>query len=223
MIEYERALPFWNGFYENDGEDGEKGGSLGCSVLEEQLRVLASKKRVLDFGCGSGWASLFMAENGGAEIVALDQAQNAITAAAKSAERLGLSSANFICGTDAVLKTYADGSFDGFFSSNVLDVVPGELCFSVLGEVRRLMAKGAVLAVMLNPYADEALREKLGMTEIIPGSYAIDGVLRIVNRTKEEWEALFGQFFRVVSYREFRFDDEPEDRKRWLFILEKQA
>ena len=156
-------------------------------------------------------------------ITALDQSRNAIKAAETQAKAIdticrGIS---FIAKDDSALDAMPNGCFDGLFSSNVLDVIPKDAALIALEKLRRVLRLGATAAIMLNPYADEAMRTRLNMQPIGDDAYTMNGILRCVNLTNDEWEKLLGKFFAITSYEEFRFSDEPETMKRRLFILER--
>lgn len=221
MEEYKKALEFWDATFAQQSDADRKTDETGCEMLEKHLTGLAACGKVLDFGCGSGWASLYMAgTTKSACIDALDQSENAIKLAKQVQLAHGLEGRiNFIAGDDETLQDTADGSYDAFFSSNVLDVVPGDVCERILALTARICRSGAPILIMLNPFADEAMRERLNMTEIARGCYAKNGIMRLLNRTTEEWNEVFSRFFVLDGYEEFRFPSEPDWYNRRLFIM----
>lgn len=224
MKEYDAALKFWDDTFleiakDENGEDEALGAeSLGCKVMEDKLRWLAANSsKLLDLGFGSGWASIFIA-NAGCEVVGVDQSANAAALAEREASKYGLFGvARFITADESWLLEQPDGEFDGFFSCNLLDVIPTDVSSAMLKQAARVMAHGANIVISLNPYTDEAKKARLKLTEAAPEHFAMDGVLRIVNRSTEEWQSEFEKHFDVVEYKEFNFDKEPDAyiRRMW--------
>lgn len=224
MKEYDAALKFWDDTFreiakDENGEDEDMNAqSLGCAVMEEELRQLAANSsKILDLGSGSGWASVFIA-NAGCEVVGVDQSQSAVDLGEREASKYGLFGvARFIRDDESWLKEKPDGEFDGFFSCNLLDVIPMEVSSAMLKEIARVTAHGARVVISLNPYTDAAKKARLKLTEAAPEHFAMDGVLRIVNRTSDEWQREFEKYFDVLEFKEFKFDKEPETyiRRMW--------
>lgn len=214
------VIDFWNTAYKDEKAYNTESG-MGCEYLDGKLKMLAGHKRVLDFGCGSGWASLIMAKLGCPGVTGVDTSEKAIEVCRESSIMSGTeSSTEFICGNETVL----DGcvKFDACFSSNTLDVVPEETCISIISRVSDALEPGSPFILMLNAYADGDRFEKIGMERLHDNYYAKNGVLRCVNRDFSEWEALLSKDFECVEKDTFRLDGEPEWYKRRLMHLIKK-
>ena len=220
MNEYQAALTYWDEVFKTHDVEKLEGAFLGCEVLENKLKELALLHKILDFGCGTGWASLFLAQVGCASVVGVDQSNNAINIASDNAKLNNLSSQlQFICADEHYFDSVYDNTFKGFFSSNTLDVIPFDFAEKILLQVKRVCSSTAKIFIMINPYLTEEIKERNELQQISSDSYARDGVLRCVNKTNDEWINILEKYFTLVSYDEFKFDEEPLGYKRRLFIL----
>ena len=185
---------------------------------EKLLRAvcaLDNRKKVLDFGCGNGWAAIAAAKSGCPEVTAADPAPNAVDAAAFFAELFGVRERiRPICGGSDWLKTVPAETFDGLICSNVLDVIPPETAEELLRELARVLTPDAGIVIGLNYYlSPESAAEKgLALTD---GCLLYQGgVLRLVSRTDEEWTERFAPCFTVESLAYFAWPGEAEERRR---------
>jgi SAM-dependent methyltransferase len=220
MKEYEAALTFWNDYFKEKKPEDLQEISLGCAFLEDKLRELARVHKVIDFGCGSGWASLYLKQIGCEDVTGVDQAANAIDIAAETAKINGITDGiTFMKGDQTFLDNIESSVYEGFFSSNTFDVIPTEVTTKIFTQVNRICKPNARIFIMLNPYLTPELNEKIKMEQISQDSYTKNGVLRCVNRTKDEWITLFEHYFIVETYDEFEFEDEPKGLSRRIFGL----
>jgi SAM-dependent methyltransferase len=220
MKEYQAALAFWNDFFKDKKPEDLQGISLGCTCLEDKLKELTCVHKVLDFGCGTGWASLYLKQIGCEDVTGVDQAANAIDIAAETAKMNGFTDGmTFIKGDETFFDNIESNVYEGFFSSNTFDVIPTEVTTKIFTQVKRICRPNARIFIMLNPYLTPELNEKIKMEQISQDSYTKNGVLRCVNRTKEEWVTLFEHYFIVETYDEFEFEDEPKGLSRRIFGL----
>lgn len=220
MKEYQAALTFWNDFFKEDKPEKLQEATVGCAYLEAKLKELASAHRVLDFGCGTGWASLYLKQIGCEDITGVDQAINAIDTATQTAIMNGFTDGiTFIQGDERYLDNVKNDTYDGFFSSNTLDVIPADITAKILTQVNRICKPNAMIFIMLNPYLTIELKEKIKMEQLSQDSYTKNGILRCVNLTKEEWMTLFENYFIMETYDEFERDDEPKGYGRRMFGL----
>ena len=86
---YLEALKFWNQAFDLDEEAKEQyrkelnpenykelaSSEKLANVLVEEL---AGKKRVLDYGCGEGWAGILLNKSGCKDVTSVDVVENAI-------------------------------------------------------------------------------------------------------------------------------------------------
>jgi cyclopropane fatty-acyl-phospholipid synthase-like methyltransferase len=220
MKEYQAALTFWNDFFKKEKPEKLHGASLGCTYLEDKLKELVDVHRVLDFGCGTGWASLYLKQIGCEDVTGVDQAANAIDIATETARINGFTDGvTFIKGDDTYFDNVKCNVYDGFFSSNTFDVIPTEVTTRILTQVKRICMPNARILIMINPYLTQELNEKIKMEQISQDSFTKNGILRCVNRTKDEWVNIFEQYFTLETYDEFECDDEPKGYGRRMFGL----
>ena len=189
--------------------------------LFEAACLLGQRKRVLDYGCGSAWASIIAAKSGCTDVSAADAAPGAVKAAEFYAKLYGVEDrVNAFCvGTDW-LKAVPDESFDGFICSNVLDVVPSETAEAIIRGAARVVTPDALVLIGMNYYlppeaaAEKGLKLEGGMR------LYVDGVLRLVSRSDEEWTQIFAPWFAVEKLEHFAWPGETKETRR-LFYLRK--
>ena len=192
----------------------------------EKFAIAASElgdcQNVLDYGCGSGWASLIIAKSGKAQVKAVDLGVKIIDSAkffARIFDLEGKMNPEVI--DQDWLKKVPDNSHDGFFSSNVFDVIPLETTKEILKEVNRILTKDAKIIIGLNYYIslDNAKKANIELKE---DKYLfMNGILRLTSLSDQEWIDLFEPYFRVEKLEYFAWPGEPEARRR-LFRLRKK-
>ncbi|MDD3831247.1 MAG: class I SAM-dependent methyltransferase [Clostridia bacterium] len=224
MKEYENALTLWNDWFNNATPQAIDEASMGNTTFDNAIANLVNgATRILDFGCGAGWASVIMAMlSDNQQIVAVDQAPNSINYAiitAKLSQQDG--KINFVVADDTYLNNVRESSFDAIFSSNVLDVVPEDITQRMLNGFARVLGNGSKALIMLNPYIDSEYAGKGGFIEFQPNYFQKDGNLRIVNKTDEQWVDTFSRYFNVARIEHFNFEGENTSRPRRLFTLVK--
>lgn len=227
----ETLVEFWNGAFamtDEEKEEYRKAGDCGpeelapCEKLFNAACGLGKCKKVLDLGCGNGWASIAAALSGCEDVTAADAAENAAIAAGYVAGLFGARQrVHPVCGAGDWLRTVPDGTYDGFICSNVLDVVPPETADELLREAARVLAPGAEAVIGLNYYLSPETAAAKGMELVDSRMLYVDGVLRLVSRTDEEWAELFAPYFTPDSLDHFAWPGEQEERRR-LFRLRKR-
>ena len=120
------------------------------------------------------------------------------------------------------LQGVPDGAYDGVFCSNVLDVVPPETAEGILKELARTAAGDASVIIGLNFWLDPEKAKARGQELVNGNMLYVDGVLRLVTRTDEEWEGIFAPYFTVEKLEHFAWPGEPAETRR-LFFLRKKA
>ena len=182
---------------------------------------LGQKKKVLDYGCGSAWAGIIAAKSGCPDVTAVDPAPGAAGAAEWYAACFHAAEAvHAACvGTDWLQRAPA-GLYDGVICSNVLDVVPPETAEAILRGLARAAAPEADVFIGLNYYLSPEAAAQKGLTLTDGNRLYINGVLRLVSRTDDEWAALFSPYFAVERLEHFAWPGETEERRR-LFRLRK--
>ena len=221
-------IAFWNQVFaqDEDNQNGEYPDDFRELAPSEELYLaavsLAEHSKVLDYGCGSGWASLIAAGHGCVDITAADPAENAVKAVTYAASQYRMSEQ--IHPVQITLQwpdSIPDQTFDGIFCSNVLDVIPEITAGEILRLFHRIAKDDADLIIGLNYYlSPEAAAAK--NLKLKDGKYLyVSGILRLVSRTDSEWEGFFSPYFKVKSLQYFAWPDETAKTRR-LFHLKKQ-
>ena len=205
--DYIQLVDLWNRAFSMTPEEKEPSEPLpddawqGLAPSQKLLIAAQSMKdceNALDYGSGSGWAGIIMARSGCASVTCADPAPNAKEAAAYYAERFGVGEkVHPVWIDDRWLSKVPDGTYDGFFCSNVLDVVPPDMAEEIVRQAARIVAGNARVIVGLNFYMTPDAAEKRGVAFREGNRLYMDGVLRLVNRTDAEWQAIFAPYFRV--------------------------
>ncbi|MCR5348105.1 MAG: class I SAM-dependent methyltransferase [Bacilli bacterium] len=223
--DYETLAAFWDAAFQDDGFEQafplENPEELAPSPkLAEALKGFRDCKRVLDYGCGNGWASIIMARSGAKDITSVDVSPNAITLLQKTATAFSCAdriegeviSPDWLCGVES-------DTFDGLFSSNVLDVVPLEMAEKIIEECARVCKSGARVVFSFNFYMDPETMAKRGF-EVRGRNVYSQGVLRLVALQDDEWKQRFDGHFVVESLDYFAWPGEAKETRR-LFVLRK--
>ena len=182
---------------------------------------LGKSKKVLDYGCGDAWAGIIAAISGCEDVDAVDAAPGAVRAAVRNAGLYGVKDrVHAACVGPDWLDSVPAETYDGIMISNVLDVVPPETAEAILRASAKAAAPDAVVMIGLNYYLspDAAAARSI---ELAGGSKLyMDGVLRLVSRTDEEWEKIFSPWYSVVKLEHFAWPGEASETRR-LFHLKK--
>ena len=224
---------FWNQAFFIPEEEKEAARREGAGSPEEMAPSeklfraacgLGSRKKVLDYGCGNGWASIAAAKSGCPDVTAADPAPNAVEAARFTAELFGVSEqVHPVCGAGEWLRSVPAETYDGLICSNVLDVVPPETAEEILRALAEAVTPDAEIVIGLNYYlSPEAAAEK-GISLTDGRLLYQDGVLRLVSRTDEEWAAFFAPFFTVESLDHFAWPGENAEKRRLFRLRRRQA
>ena len=183
---------------------------------------LGRKKKVLDFGCGNAWASIIAVKNGCTDVTAVDAASGAVQAARLYTEVYGVEEhVHTVCGAADWLESISSGTFDGLICSNVLDVIPPETADAVLRESARITTRDANVVIGLNFYLSPEAAAARGMEMTDGNRLYIDGILRLVSRTDEEWTQRFSPWYVVERLEHFAWPGEAKEARR-LFWLRKR-
>ena len=230
-MDNQALLAFWDQAFFLPAEEKEAARREGAGAwvelapAEKLLRAvcaLGSRRRVLDFGCGNGWAAIAAAKSGCPDVTAADPAPNAVDLTAFLGELCGVGAQlHPVCGGIDWLKSLPAERFDALICSNVLDVVPPETAEAILGELARVLSPEAEVLIGLNYEMSPEIAAEKGVTLTGDRLLYEDGVLRLVSRTDAEWAALFAPFFTVEALEHFAWPGEAEERRR-LFRLRKR-
>jgi len=187
----------------------------------DALAAMGTCRRVLDYGCGTGWGSIILAKSGVEEVVAADVAESAVDALAVYAQAFGVADRIRPVHIDVDwLGKQPDGAFDGFFSSNVIDVVPLEMAKDIVRETARVVAKGSPVIYSLNFHMDLDMAKQRGLT-VKDRSVYMEGVLRLTSLSDEEWQEIFAPYYEVQDLIFYAWPGENVEKRR-LFILRRK-
>ncbi len=194
-----------------------------CEKLFVAVAELGRCDRVLDFGCGSGWASIIAAKEGCPHVDALDVGENPAHVTRYYSELFEVENAVFtrpIAG--GYLSLLPPKTYDGLICSNVLDVVPQETAEGIIAEFARLVKDDANVIVSLNYYLSPEDAKRRGI-DLVDGEYLFqDGVLRLHSLSDEAWMKLFAPYFEVAHLNYFAWPGEQRETRR-LFHLKKKV
>ena len=190
--------------------------------LYEAVCSLGKRKKVLDFGCGNAWAGILAAKSGCPDVTAADAAPGAVRTAECFAVAYGVErNLHAVCLDSGWLRSIPAGTYDGLFCSNVLDVIPTETALEIVREFARITTPDADVLIGLNYYLspDAAAKRRQDLAE--GNRLYVDGILRLVSRTDEEWAEFFSPWFTVEKRTHFAWPGEKAETRR-LFYLKKR-
>ncbi len=224
-------IGFWNNVFAMSDEDRQSEMQNSPESWKEMApseklfraaEALGKCSRVLDYGCGNAWASLIAAKSGCPDVTAVDVVKNGIESAKFYSEFFNVADRIHakLIGTDW-LTTVPSGYFDGLFCSNVLDVVPTETAQDIIGELARVVAKDAVIVIGLNFHMSEERAAANGIELVDGRRLYVDGVLRLVSYSDDEWEKIFAPYFSVESLDHFAWPGEKTETRRLFRLLKK--
>lgn len=233
--EYQRSLDFWQKAFvlEEEGKEAylgkirsgseEEWSTLAPSrKLYEAAKSLAPCKKILDYGCGHGWASFIMAKNGAKDITAVEVTESAREAAALMAKESGLENCLHVTGIDTEwLGRQPEETYDGLFCSNVIDIVPEETAEEIIRNLARVSTKDAGIVISMNYYMEPKDNPERRLTVKKGNHIYIDDILRMVSRSDEEWSEIFGRYFHVLKIDHFAWPKEETERRRIFFLARK--
>ena len=226
--ENQALVNFWSETLELSDEEREELGKCGAEDWKElapseklfaAAASLGTRKKVLDYGCGNGWAGIIAAKSGCPDVTAADMAPGAVRTAEAYAKAFGTDAqVRTVCIGADWLRGVPDGTYAGIFCSNVLDVVPPETAEGILRELARIAADDAAVIIGLNFRMDPEKAKSRGQ-ELVNGCMLyINGILRLVSRTDGEWAKIFEPFFTVERLEHFAWAGEPEETRRLFFL-----
>lgn len=228
MRQYKEETGLWDSVYAESTSVDLRDEVLAVEpAFDACLKKFAeSTKRVMDFGCGSGDMLFqycqYQPQNHG---VGVDASKEGILSARKTAKMSGYRNLHFYEGDVNFTDIFENGEFDGIILSNVLDVMPENVCWDTFSKLNRVLKTGGFWLIKLNPYYTQEELKSFGYEEIEPHVYSEKcgdkKVLRLRQETTEYWTACLKNFGRVENYIEFQYPWQPGLNR--LFVLRKNG
>ena len=217
--DYKNLVNYWNKVFSLSKKEYIDYQDLAPSPkLFDVLQLFKDKDNVLDYGCGDGWASIIMAKSGTKHIEACDVANNSI---ATVNERKKLYQVEDIINAFQIdenwIKNQKEGKFDGFFSSNVIDVIPLHMAEEIIKFSSKIIKKDALAIFSLNYFIEPEKMSERGY-EVKGRNIYIDGVLRLSSLSDEQWKAIFEKYYDVIDIRYFAWPNEEKETRRIFFL-----
>ena len=225
----ETLIDFWNSAIslseeEREEEASEKADYRELAPSEKLLAavsLLKGCKKVLDYGCGNGWASIVAIKAGCQDVTAVDLGEHIVETAKFYANLYGVGKYLRIQKVPLdYLSIIPSGSFDGFICSNVLDVVPISISQEIIKETARILTKGSKAIIGMNFFISEEMAQDRNM-KLEDRCLFVDNVLRLVSYSDEEWLEMFAPYFDLERLDHFAWPNEKEERRR-LFVLRRK-
>lgn len=187
--------------------------------LLEAACTLGKKRKVLDYGCGSAWAGIIAAKSGCPDVTVADAASGAIQTAKYYASAYDVErQLHAVCSDSGWLKNIPANTYDGFFCSNVLDVIPTETAIDIIRESARITSSNASVIIGLNFYLSPDAAAERGMKLNDGSRLYVDGILRLVSCTDEEWTELFSPWYDVERLEYFAWPGEELEIRRLFYL-----
>lgn len=223
MSDYEKLKDFWDSFYGDIKIEKVSKRFINDEVFNSMIdEHLEDGFKVLDYGCGSGWAifELNLAKKL-AEGVGIETSSKAIEYCKKVAEKSKFNNLTFLNGNEELLRDYRN-YFDFCISVNTLDVLPNEITLSIIENIKNSLKKNGIFVLCINhDFTEKQLTDLLGM-EKHENLYYKDGILRCNLKSKDEWISLFKNDFEFIKYDKFIVADYEKPYPRQMFIFKKK-
>ncbi len=230
---YSDALKFWDQAFEMgdaekeqylkeiDPENGWKELASSEKLRDIVTAHLSGCNKVLDYGCGEGWAGIALSKSGCKDVTAVDVVENAIKLANFLGSAYGAGSGfKAECVSTDWISKEKEASYDGIFCSNVVDVLPADVAEDIIKNIARIATKDAKIIISMN-YHSNAVSDPERNIEVKNGNEIyVNGVLRMVSRTDEEWTDILSEHFKVEKIEYFAWPGEAREARR-IFILRK--
>lgn len=231
--DYEEAKHFWNTAFAMDNAKKDEESSAHSDddwkdlapsqKLFEAVCSLGDRKKILDYGCGRGWASIIAAKSGCPDVTGVELAENAVDSARFEAKLFGVDDRVAVHHVSEEWITQAPSdSYDGIICSNVLDVIPEEVAENIIAHLHRVAQEGAGVVIGMNYYMEPKDNPERKMMVKNRNHIYLNGILRLVCRTDKEWTETFERYFAVEKLEHFAWSGEETERRR-LFYLRKKS
>lgn len=226
----ETLIEFWNSAYvisEEEMEECRKDPDSWKELVPSEKLFhaagsLGNRKKVLDYGCGMGWVGIVAAKSGCPDVTAVDVSETGVRSAEEFAKLYGVQDQVHVSMVSPEwLSAVPDGTYDGLFCSNVLDVVPSVTAKEIIREAARVVTDDASVVIGLNYYMSPEKAAERGI-ELVDGNCVyMNSVLRLVSLSDEEWTEIFSPYFTVEKLDHFAWAGETEETRRLFFLMKK--
>jgi SAM-dependent methyltransferase len=176
--------------------------SFCYKLLEENCK----RKKVLDYGCGNGVHTVFLAKTGAEKIIAIDLSEKSMEIAREKAKREGVEEKIEFLAMDCEKTDFPDNSFDvifdgGTFSSLDLNKAIPELA-------RILKSSGVLIGIETfghNPLTN--LKRKINKATGKRTGWAAEHILRMddLKMIKSYFNDINVSYFHLISWAAFPF------------------
>lgn len=231
---YNDSLKFWNRAFDMDNSAKEeyaqkinpetdwKKLASSDKLADVIINTLSNKKKVLDYGCGEGWAGIILKKSGCGEVTCVDVVENAIRLADFFRDIFRISE-GFItqCVSIDWIEKSQEAVFDGLFCCNVIDVVPEENAQNIIKNMARITTDDATVVIGMNYYIEPVSCPEKNLEVRNKNELYVDGILRMVSRTDDEWKKIFEEYFNVDFIEYYAWPGEKEEKRR-VFCLSKK-
>lgn len=232
---YAEALEFWNKNFALTEEvradcrekaiPGSDGKNLAYSDELAGLicAELAGRQRVLDYGCGRGWAGICLALAGCKDVTCADVSENAVEAVRYLRQLLGMDKGfrALHIAQDWLAGEPAD-SFDGITSTNVLDVIPESVSREIIREMARVVTPEGKVVIAMNYYMEPVDNPEKNIVIRNGNHVYMNGILRMVTFTDDEWTEIFSEYFNVEKLTHYAWNGEERKRRRFFVLGRKR-
>ena len=190
--------------------------------LFDAVSELGTCDKVLDYGCGTGWASIIIAKNGCKDVLAVDIGEHIKDTVNFYASIFEVNDSLKVLSINPDwLKSVPSDTYDGIVCSNVLDVLPLETSIDIIKELARITKDNGKVIIGLNFYMSKEAASSRDM-ELVENKYLfVNDVLRLTSLSDEEWSNLFNLYFEIEKLDYFAWSNETKETRR-LFILRKK-
>ena len=232
---YNDSLKFWNSAFDMDDKAKEEYAekinpetdwrNLASSdkLADIIINNLSDKKRVLDYGCGEGWAGIILKKSGCEEVTCVDVAENAVKLASFFRDIFKISEGfTAQCVSTDWIEKSPEAVFDGLFCCNVIDVVPEEAAENIIKNMARITTDDAVILIGMNYYIEPISCPEKNVELRNKNELYVNGVLRMVSRTDDEWKKIFERYFNIDSVEYYAWPGEKEEKRR-VFCLSRKT
>ncbi len=232
---YNDSLKFWNSAFDINNKEKEeyaekinpetdwKNLASSDKLADIIISNFSDKKRVLDYGCGEGWAGIILKKSGCEEVTCVDVVENAVKLADFFRDVFKISG-GFItqCVSIDWIEKLPEAVFDGLFCCNVIDVVPEENAETIIKNMARITTNDAIIVIGMNYYIEPVDCPEKNIEVKNENELYINGVLRMVSRTDDEWKNIFERYFNVDYIEHYAWPGEKQEKRR-VFCLSRKT